>query len=229
MRAPVLILSLAACSSQKAPEVESGPFDPATAIIRDDDATRIRVHRKDVPLEQMPIIAETLGGLPMSGMANAAVEIAVPREGDKLRYSKTNGTLAVSCPEGCALGNSRATLAVGGMTVDFGTVALGKVDIRARAKNGVFEVTTFDMASADVELHAHVKIDLADDVGTSPITGCVWFKETPALVERDPKTAAVLQTTGAARNQDGFFSIKISGTLGAVRRLAQDCAPASAI
>lgn len=224
MRATVMILSLAACSSRSTPEVESGPFDPATAITRDNDATRISVHRKDVPLEQMPIIAETLGGLPMSGMANAAIELAVPREGDRLRYAKTSGTIAVSCPEGCALGNGRATLGVAGMTVDFGTVSLGKVDIRGEAKDGVFELTAFDMVSADLELHASLKIDLADDLGSSPVAGCIWFKETPALVERDPKTAAVLQTTGASKNRDGYFTIKLAGKLGALKRLAQDCA-----
>jgi hypothetical protein len=227
MRATVLILSLAACSQKSTPEVESGPFDPQSAIIRDDDATRISVHRKAVPLEQMPIIAETLGGLPMSGMANAAIDLTVPREGDTLHYGRTTGTIAVSCPEGCALGNGRATLAVAGMTVEFGTVSLGKVDIRGEAKNGVFELTAFDMVSTDLELHAHLEINLADDVGTSPIAGCIWFKETPALVQRDPKTAAVLQTTGATRGRDGFFSIKLSGTLGAVKRLAQDCASAA--
>lgn len=229
MRATVMILSLAACSSRSTPEVESGPFDPATAVIRDADATRISVHRKDVPLEQMPIIAETLGGLPMSGMANAAIEIAVPVEDHVARYSKTTGTLAVSCPEGCALGNSRSTLAVAGMTIDFGTISLGKVDIRGEAKHGVFELTTFDMVSADVELHAHLKIDLNDDLAKAALDGCIWFKETPALVKRDPKTAAVLQTTGATRNREGFFSIKVAGTLGAVKRLAQDCSapPAS--
>ena len=227
MRATVMLLSLAACSSRSTPEVESGPFDPEAAVVRDDDGTRVTVRRKDVPLEQMPIIAETLGGLPMSGMANAVIDLHVPREDGALRYSKTTGTFDVSCPDGCFLGDGRATLAVAGMTVDFGKIALGKVDIRGQAKAGVLELTAFDMVSDDLELHAKLRVALADDIGASPIDGCIWFKETPALVQRDPKTAAVLQTTGASRDEAGFFSIKLSGTVGAVKRLAQSCASAS--
>ncbi|MBL9014490.1 MAG: hypothetical protein JNL83_09960 [Myxococcales bacterium] len=227
MRTAVVIVSLSACSQRSTPEVESGPFDPATAVVRADDSTRVSVHRKDVPLEQMPIIAETFGGLPMSGMANAAIELWVPREDGRLRYRKTTGAIDVSCPEGCFLGDGRATLAVAGMTVDFGKVALGKVAIRGQAKAGVFELTAFDLVSSDLELHATLRVQLADDLGASPIDGCIWFKETPALVQRDPRTAAVLQTTGASRDEAGFFSIKLSGTVGAVRRLAQSCAPAA--
>lgn len=224
MRAVVVIASLAACSSRSTPEVETGPFDPQTAVTRDDDGTRISVHRKDVPLEQMPIIAETLGGLPMSGMANASIDLTVPREGGQLRYQKMTGTFDVSCPEGCALGDGRATLAVAGMTVDFGKVSLGKVDIRGEAKAGLLQLTAFDMVSTDLELHANLEVRLAEDLSASPVAGCIWFKENPALVQRDPKTAAVLQTTGATRNREGFFTIKLGGTLGAMRRLAQDCA-----
>jgi hypothetical protein len=226
MRAAVVILSLAACSQRSTPEVESGPFDPATAVVRDDDGMRVNVHRKDVPLEQMPIVAETLGGLPMSGMADARIELAVPREGGALRYKKLTGTIDVSCPEGCYLGDGRATLAVAGMTLVVGKVALGKVDIRGEAKAGVFELTAFDMVSEDLELHAKLRIALADDIGASPLDGCIWFKETEAFVQRDPKTAAVLQTTGASRDEAGFFSIKLSGTVDAPRLLAKSCASA---
>ena len=89
-------------------------------------------------------------------------------------------------------------------------------------------MTQFDVVSGELEMHGRLRIGLADELDASSVDGCVWFKETEALVARDPKTAAVIQTTGAARNRDGFFSIKLAGKLGAVRRLAQDCASAPA-
>jgi hypothetical protein len=107
---------------------------------------------------------------------------------------------------------------------DFGHVAFDSVDIRAEIHDGRAEITKWEVSSKDVELHARMRIELDDaDLGASTIDGCLWFKETPALLAAQPKTAAVITTTGASPNRDGLYSIRITGTLGASKRLAQEC------
>jgi hypothetical protein len=220
-----LAFAITGCSQRSTPEeVETGAFDPADTIRRTDDSVRIDVHRRDVPLAEMPIIAETLWGLPMSGMGNVAIELAAPRSDGRVRFGQANGTIALSCPTGCRLGDGRTKLAFGALgAMDFGYLAFESLDIRASVHDGRAEITTWELVSKDIELHARMRIDLDDDLASSTLDGCLWFKESAALVKAQPKTAALIQTTGANINRDGFFSIKISGTLGASRRLAQEC------
>jgi type II secretion system protein N len=226
MRA-VLALAFAftACSQRSTPEeVETGVFDPAETVRRTDDAVRVEVHRRDVPLAEMPIIAQSLLGLPMSGMGNVAIDLAAPRTDGRVRFRQASGTIALSCPAGCRLGDDRAKLEFGGLgAVDFGHLAFDSLDLRATVQDGRAELTTWELVSKDIELHARMRIGLDDDLASSTLDGCLWFKETPALVKTQPRTAALIQTTGASLNRDGFYSIRITGTLGASKRLAQEC------
>ena len=220
-----LAVAITGCSQRSTPEeVESGAFDPADTIRRTDDAVRVEVHRRDVPLAEMPIIAQSLWGLPMTGMGNVAIDLAAPRVDGRVRVGQASGTIALSCPAGCTLGDGRTTLAFGGLgEVDFGVLTFDSLDIRASVQDGRAEITTWQLVSKDIELHARMRIALDDDLASSTLDGCVWFKESPALVKSQPKTAAVIQTTGANVNRDGLYSIRITGTLGASKRLAQEC------
>lgn len=220
-----LAFAITGCSQRStSEEVETGAFDPADTVRRADDSVRVAVHRRDVPLAEMPIIAESLWGLPMSGMANVAIDLAAPRIDGRVRFGQASGTIALSCPAGCTLGDDRAKLAFGGLgAVDFGHLAFDSLDIRASVQDGRAEITTWELVSKDIELHARMRIVLDDDLASSTLDGCLWFKESPALVKAQPRTAALIQTTGANMNRAGFYSIKISGTLGASKRLAQEC------
>ncbi|MBA3462504.1 MAG: type II secretion system protein GspN [Deltaproteobacteria bacterium] len=221
-----LALAITGCSQRStSEEVETGPFDPADTVRRSDDAVRVEVHRREVPLAEMPIIAQSLWGLPMTGMGSGSIDLAAPRTDGRVRYSQASGTIALACPAGCTLGDGRTQLAFGGLgAVDFGHLAFDSVDIRASVQDGRAEITTWLLASKDIELHARMRIVLDDDLASSTLDGCLWFKESPALVKVQPRTAALIQTTGASINRDGFYSIKITGTLGASKRLAQECA-----
>jgi hypothetical protein len=81
------------------------------------------------------------------------------------------------------------------------------------------------MVSADFEMHAQLRMDFGDTLEASAIDGCLWFKPTEALQKREPKTYAVIMTTGANVDGDGFFSIKLAGSVGGIKRLAQGCRP----
>jgi type II secretion system protein N len=227
MRPVIIAVALLGCSQRSTPEeAETGAFNPDDVVHRTEDRIRVDVRRKDVPLKDMPIIAETLGGLPMSGLADVTIDLTIPKAGDAVKYKEINGTLAVSCPAGCTLGDGKAALAMGGLgSVQIGTVALGAVDIRAVVKDGHLTMNQFDMVSADFEMHATLRMDFAETLEASTVDGCLWFKPTEVLRKREPKTYAVIMTTGASVDAEGFFSIKLGGTVGGIKRLAQECRP----
>lgn len=222
-----LAVALAGCSQRSTPEeAESGAFNPDDAIHRSDDLIRIDVRRKDVPLQDMPIIADTLGGLPMTGLADILIDVTVPKAKGVPLYKQITGAIAASCPAGCSLGNSKTPVTMPGLgTVDFGRVDLGAIDMRAVIKDGHLTMNQFDMVSADFEMHAQLRLDFADTLEESVVDGCLWFKPKEALQQREPKTYALFMTTGASAYSEGFFAIKLAGTVGKIKRLAQDCRP----
>ncbi len=222
-----LAIALLGCSQRSTPEeVETGAFNPDDVVHRTDDMVKVEVHRKDVPLTDMPIVAETLGGLPMTGLADVAIDLTVPKAGGVTKYQEIHGTIAASCPAGCSLGNRKAQLVMPGLgSIDFGNVDLGAVDIRAVIKDGHLTMNQFDVVSGDFEMHARLRVDFAAALEASTIDGCIWFRPKDALMKREPKTYAALSTTGASVDSAGFYSIKVAGTVGQVKRLAQDCRP----
>ncbi len=215
-------IAVTGCSPE---EPKSGAFDPAGAIRHTDDGVSIQVHRRDVPLAEMPILPQKLWGLPMVGMATVEIDLTVPTVDGATRYQQATGSIALACPSGCTLGNDRAQLVFGGFgPVDFGHIAFDAVDIRATVHDGRAEITKWEVSSKDVELRARMRIDLdAADLGASKLDGCLWFKPTRALTAARPKTSEVLMITGALQNSDGYYSIRIAGTLGASKRLALEC------
>lgn len=222
-----LAIGLLACSQRSTPEeVEIGAFNPDDVVHKTDDMVKVDVHRKDVPLKDMPIIAETLGGLPMTGLADVTIDLTVPKAKGVTKYKEINGTIAASCPSGCSLGNGKAQLVMPGLgNLDFGNVDLGAIDIRAVIKDGHLTMNQFDVVSGDFEMHARLRLDFAEALDASTVDGCIWFKPKDALMKREPKTYAVLSTTGASVDSAGFFSIKVTGTVGGIKRLAQECRP----
>jgi hypothetical protein len=227
MRPVIAAIVLFGCSQRSTPEeVETGAFNPEDAVHRTADMIKVDVHRKDVPLKDMPIIAETLGGLPMTGLADVAIELTVPKPGGVTKYKEITGTITASCPAGCSLGNGKAQLAAPGLgNIDFGNVDLGAIEIRAVIKDGHLTMNQFDIVSGDFEMHARLRLDFAEALEASTVDGCIWFKPKDALMKREPKTYAVLATTGASADSEGFFSIKVAGTVGGIKRLAEECRP----
>lgn len=225
----VPLVLLLGCGQRSTPEeVETGAFKPEDVVHRTDDMIRVDVRRRQVPLQDMPIIAETLAGLPMSGLADVAIDLTIPRAGGTPKYKAMSGSITASCPAGCFLGDGTSQLAFGELgKVEFGRVALGVVDVRAVIRDGHLTMDHFDMTSPDLELHVRLRIDFAETVEASVIDGCIWFKATDALRIREPKTFAVLSTTGAPVDAAGFSSIQLGGRVGGIKRLGQNCRPAT--
>jgi hypothetical protein len=72
-------------------------------------------------------------------------------------------------------------------------------------------------------LELRLDVGLAADLESSTVDGCLRFKANPSLEQRDPRTAAVIATSGAPLGKDGVYSIKIEGTVGQRKLLGQAC------
>lgn len=216
---------IAGCSAGP-PRTEKGAFKVEDAVRTSDSALRVQVNRREVPLEQMPM-ASLLAGLPMAGLADVAIDLTVPGAGGKHDYSKAEGTIAVGCPAGCTLGDDATGIRppgpAGAGDVPFGHVRFDQVDLRAEVQQGHLKVTRWQVASKDVALDLKLDVHLAAELADSTLDGCLRFKPSPSLEQRDPKTAAAIATTGAPRGPDGTYSIKIGGRVGQHRLLAQAC------
>lgn len=211
---------LASCGRRTEPH--QGAFAPEDVVKVTRDEARISVERSGVPLEDMAL-GRWLAGVPMQGLAKLKIDLAAPVKDNRTLFSRAHGTFAVACGHGCRLGNDVAQLDIRGQKLDVGHIDIDSLALRGSVENGHAKVTQWQLVSPDVELGVDLDIALADDLAASKVEGCIRFAPVAGLDTRRPKTWALLETTGANLDHAGMFSIRITGTLGAPKRLAQEC------
>jgi len=216
MRSFLAITLVAACSTT---------FKRDDIVNTTSDEARISIDRRALPLQRMPI-GRWLAGLPMRGMADIKIDLAAPVKNDRTLFSQAHGTFAFACGKDCRLGDDAAQLEIRGQKIDVGHIDIEKLAFRGTVENGHATMRQWKLVSPDMRLTLDFDIALADDLEASTIEGCVRFAPMPGLDKRRPKTWRLLQTTGANPDRSGTFSIRITGTLGAPKRLAQECAGA---
>ena len=228
MKRAIVVVALWGCAAKEA----EPPAPPAQALQVTETATRLQVTGRGVPLATEPILDRI--GLPMSGDVDVAIDV------QKLDDPKqTNGTIRISCPGGCRLGDDKTPLeppkaarhSAFASALPFGHIDFDRFTIAIDIKDGKGTVSTFDVVSKDVVMKLAGTFEVARPFSASPIDLCLRFASTPALEARDPKTHALIQTTGAMRASDGLFNIRLAGTFGSMKRLAVVCdgsAPATA-
>jgi hypothetical protein len=223
MRLLLAVSFLVACSSESTSEPKTGAFDPDAVVTTTAKARRISVHQREVPLAEMPM-GRWLIGIPMHGMAEVDIDVEAPIVGGTARYSKAHGTIAMGCATGCTIGNDKAKIDFApDMQLEFGHLTFDKFDMRMTVGNGHAKLDHWAVESPDLKLTIDLDITLADDFSQSTVDGCVRFAAGAGLADRQPKTATVISLTGANLDRDNLYSIKISGTIGATKRLAQAC------
>lgn len=208
---------------------------------------RLRIHAegKDLPGAMLPIRIAL--GLPMTGKIEFAVDFDLPNERTKTGriaadWTKAEGTVELSCPAGCTFGdgktrlkpllkNSRNQVMVGD-GIDFGKVNIDTLFVKAvitpsggDSKPAKLEVTRFDAKSADGDLKVEYAMTLAQEFGDGIVNGCLRFRGSDALLKREPKTFAAIQTTGAELRADGMFHIKLTDKFKDMKRLNMPCGP----
>jgi hypothetical protein len=193
---------------------------------------------KDRPAADSVIYRETVDlaarhledpiGLPMRG----TVDIDVELDHAKNDMRKATGTIRVRCLKGCRLGDDHAKLvpkapragAFGSDGLYFGHIDFDSIDIEITVANGTATIARWNVASKDVELILSGDIKLASTIGDSVAALCLRFGATPALEQRDPRTAAVIELTGGPRSdKDGLFNIKLVDRIAQLKRLGVVC------
>lgn len=179
-------------------------------------------------------------GLPVEGKIEFSVALDLPNDHPKVgkptpNWPKAEGDFSLACPSGCTFGDGKTKLkplvknssqqAMVGEGIDFGKVDIDSLFAKAEIKNGKFEVTKFDAKSKDGELHVDYSMQLEKEFGNSVVAGCLRFKGSQLLEEKEPKTFAALQTTGAELRSDGLFHIRLTDRFSTMKRLNQECGP----
>jgi len=219
--ASLLIIPLvAACG--RTTEQQEGGFHSDDGVKVTSSEARISVDRRAVPLQTM-MVGQWLAGVPMGGVANVKIDLAAPVKNNRTLFSQAHGAFTFSCEKDCRLGDDTAKLEVGGQNLDVGHIDIDALTVRGTVQNGHAKVTQWHLTSPDVNLTINADIALADDLAASKIEGCIRFAPVDGLDKRRPQTWALLQTTGANVDSTGMFSIRVTGTLGAPKRLAQEC------
>jgi type II secretion system protein N len=197
----------------------------------------LHVTGKDVPGDGLPMRAVL--GLPMTGKLELAADLDLPNEPRNgkvaANWQKAEGSFEFSCPSSCTFGDGKTKLrpllknrtnqVMVGDGIEFGKVEIDTMIAQAEFKDGNFTVTKFDTKSHDGELHVDYTMKLAPDLMDSMVTGCLRFNASDALLKREPKTYAAINTTGAERRGDGLFHITLADVLRDMKRLNQECGP----
>lgn len=215
---------------------------------------KLDLEGSDLPGANLPL--RSVIGLPMTGKLDFAVALDLPVTKNKMGrsltdWSKADGSIDLSCPTGCTLGDghtklkpllkNRTNQVMVGDGIDFGEVHIASMDVHAAFtpavgdpdahsssyKPGKFEVTKFDIKSPDGELHVDYVMTMAQSLDESVVAGCLRFKASDNLLKKEEtkKTYAAISTTGAELRADGLFHIKLSDRFKDMKRLNADCGP----
>ncbi|MEO6773784.1 MAG: type II secretion system protein GspN [Kofleriaceae bacterium] len=215
---------------------------------------KIDIAGTDLPGANLPLRGAL--GLPMTGKLDFAVDLDLPVAKTKMGrtttdWTKADGTIDLSCPTGCTLGDghtklkpllkNRTNQVMVGDGIDFGEVHIATLDVHAvftaavgepdahssSYRPGKFEVTKFNVTSPDGELHVEYEMTMAATLDDSVVAGCLRFKASDNLLKKEEtrKTYAAISTTGAELREDGLFHIKLSDRFKDMKRLNADCGP----
>jgi len=162
-------------------------------------------------------------GIPVVGNIAFKATLTSPKN----EYATATGTASVRCGH-CTLGDggklgtgdpSVEAFSAGG--IDFGTIDVGKIDGTATFENGKGTVDISAGTPSTVEITLKGTVVLANELAKSEADLHLAFRISDALRTADPKSYAVLSTTGANADDKGWFKIHLTGPLDHTRRIAE--------
>lgn len=214
------------------------PGDPPRGKLQDQskdeaDGLTVRYRGTGVSLAELPAVAQRFG-IPLSGKADFEIDVIVPKIRGMPDYTQATGSIDLACTK-CQIGddvaklrlppkNGRAGFADDGFP--FGKLLVDRFEAKARITGGKLELTSWKVESPDLAMEANLTVTFSRALEASALEGCMRWKPSPELEQRDPKTHAMLLLTGARRGADGYFQIQLGGTVGESRKLARDCSAA---
>ncbi|MBX3161383.1 MAG: hypothetical protein KF773_35810 [Deltaproteobacteria bacterium] len=210
------------------PKAGRGAFKLDDITQAGDDGIEVAIDRRDVPLHEMGL-SGYFGGLPLSGMADVAIDLKVPKVDGAEDFRQAKGTIALACPNSCQIGDDATKLRLGKGDMgamgelSFGHLLFDRFELQLDVADGKGKLSKWSVESKDVTLEVSLEVAFGKTLNESRIEGCLRFRPSEDLAKRDPKTATVLSATGATRGADGMFTIKLGGTVGHRKAIAAPC------
>jgi type II secretion system protein N len=184
----------------------------------------MEINFDNVDVARVDIIAANIG-FPLDGKLNGSIKLTMP-EG---KASKANGTIDLEIKEMNA-GNAKELpikLPTGG-TFKLPRLKVGTFNINGEAKDGVLKVTKIVAQGGDVDISGDGRVQLREVANDAHLDVNLKFKindayrkktdvtkslfgepgsKSPALIDLDPKMKN-------AKGSDGFYALRVGGTLG---------------
>ncbi len=184
----------------------------------------VDVEARGIKLHYIPQVADAVG-LPVRGRLSGTVALIVPKN----RWAGASGSIEVSC-EGASIGDGQAKLKIPGnpmlaMGIKMPQVRIGKLAGKVTVEQGVATIEELSSHSADVQISLAGKINLRQPVGFSAINGYLKFKIAAELKRRDAKFELVESGLLNAKRPDGFYGMRLAGTLKNMRTFPSKIEP----
>ena len=167
---------------------------------------------KRLNLGDLPLLADVVG-LPIDGHFSAEVDLTVPKKS----ITSANGSLSIEC-DACSVGDGKKKLKIpGNMMLKAGVtvpkVRLGKLIGQISVDKGTAKLKNLSAKSPDMELLVEGSAALRQPVAYSNIQAYLKFKIMPEFKKKNPVLDLVEGGLQNAKRADGFYGLRILGTL----------------
>lgn len=184
----------------------------------------LEINFDGVDVARIDLIAANVG-FPLDGKLNGNIKLVMP-EG---KASKANGNIDLEVKEMNA-GNTKELpikLPTGG-TFKLPRLKIGTFNVNGEAKDGVLKISKIAAQGGDVDVSGDGRVQLREVANDAHLDANLKFKindtyrnktdvtkslfgtpgsKSPALIDLDPKMSK-------AKSSDGFYSLRVGGTLG---------------
>ena len=195
-------------------------------IDRDAEGTHVRLSTDGLTLDDFPWIPSAIG-LPLLGKMRAQIDLTLPKDS----FAQASGSIDLDC-RGCALGDGKAKFKLagaGGFLADGLTLPklrIGDWKGRMMVEKGTAKIEGFESKSPDGETGLEGEVGLRDPIAQSQMRAYFRFRLADQLKVADPKLDLLERGLSASgRRTDGFYGVRISGRLGAMRFLPSRYSP----
>ena len=185
---------------------------------------KIKAKAEDIKLGQAKILSSKLG-LPLVGGLSAEVDLNVP-EG---KMNEASGSIRISC-KGCSVGDGKKKLKIKGNAflasgITLPKLRMGRMSGEVKVDKGVARIQSFSAKSPDLEVKIEGNVQLRKPMGFSVISGYIRFKVSKELKEKNPAFGLLDSAMASAKRPDGFFGMKIFGSLNNPKFIPSRVAP----
>jgi type II secretion system protein N len=209
-------------------DISTGNGRIAGTVTQQKAETAIDFRLTRVPMATIPGISDAVG-LPMNGNADGKVRLKIAK-GD---WSKATGLFELACNVGCTVGDGITKIypktkrpgdeawAKDGVPVP--PVKIQSFKLAIDLAKGEAKRRTFELKSTDGEADIDFDIKLAKSILDSTITGCIKYKCSKELYERERSFRVQCDFGSPVVDDAGFHHIKLMGKLTNVRRIGALC------